>query len=127
MPNNYYYGFIAQNAPFGYAYLQVIYSEAEKAVDCEFIEVNTAFEELTGLKKANIVGKTVTEVVPEIIADNFDWIKHFSNIAHKGSKVEFTKYLQVLQRWCKINVFSPDKEYLVMLINDVTKEKRAER
>lgn len=126
MPNNH-YKLITQHAPFGYAYHQIIYNETGEAVDYKFIEVNTAFEELTGLKGGDIVGKTVTEILPKTVTDCTNWIKYYSNISHRGSKAEFTKYSPVLKRWCKINIFSPAKGYFVMLITDITKEKSVEQ
>jgi PAS domain S-box-containing protein len=39
------------------------------SVDYRFLYVNPAFETITGLETKNIVGKTVREILPEIIND----------------------------------------------------------
>lgn len=47
---------------FGYASYKAIVDDKGQPVDYEFMEVNPAFEILTGLKAADIIGKTVCEV-----------------------------------------------------------------
>ena len=47
----------------GYAYCKMIY-ENEQPSDFIYLEVNDAFEKLTGLKE--VVGKKVSEVIPGI-------------------------------------------------------------
>ena len=46
----------------GFAYCKIITDENNKFVDFIYLEVNDAFERLTGLKKEETVGKRVTEV-----------------------------------------------------------------
>lgn len=44
----------------------MVYDDRGKPWDYRFVEVNPAFEELTGLAAADIVGRTVREVMPNI-------------------------------------------------------------
>jgi len=46
----------------GFAYCKMLFDDSGHPVDFVFLEVNSAFERLTGLK--NVVGKKVTEVIP---------------------------------------------------------------
>ena len=56
------YRHILESAPFGYAYHQLITDEAGAPIDYRFLEVNSAFERLTGLKADEIIGKIAEEL-----------------------------------------------------------------
>lgn len=49
-------------------------------IDCEFIEINYMFKN-TGLKADEIIGKKITEILPGILNDDFDWIKFYGDVA----------------------------------------------
>jgi len=51
----------------GFAYHKIILNSDGKPIDYIFIEINKAFEKLTGLKREEVIGKKVTEVIPEIV------------------------------------------------------------
>ena len=58
----------------GFAYHKIVVDKAGKPVDYVFLEVNHAFERMTGLKRERIIGKRVTEVLSGIEKDPADWI-----------------------------------------------------
>ena len=100
----------------GFAIQQLIKDEAGKLTDCRFLEVNTAFLEITGLNTQNIIGKTWQEVWPQL--DLF-WLETFRNAAYQenifeGYIPEFSKHLKV-----EAHILEPD--YLVISIEDITK------
>jgi PAS domain-containing protein len=47
----------------GFALHRIILDDKGNSVDYVFLEANPAFEKLTGLKRENIIGKRVTEVI----------------------------------------------------------------
>lgn len=50
----------------GFAFCRVLFDENEKSVDFVYLEVNPAFEKLTGFKKDVIIGKKVAQAIPEL-------------------------------------------------------------
>jgi len=48
----------------GFAYCQMIFDDEGKPIDFVYLEINDAFEKLTGLKKEAVVGKKVSEAIP---------------------------------------------------------------
>ena len=50
----------------GFALHEIICDPQGKPVDYRFLEINPAFERITGLKASDVVGKTVLEVLPDI-------------------------------------------------------------
>ncbi len=113
---------LLDNAPFGYAYHKIIVDENEEAIDYIFLEINSAFTQLTGLGP-EIIDKRITEVVPSIVKDKFNWIKYYGEIALSGGLKEFEQYSTPLKRWFKVQVYSKEKYYFVTIFIDITKEK----
>ena len=79
MEENFYKNILAQSA-WGYAYHKIIVDGQNKPIDYVFLEVNDAFERLTGLKKKNILHKKATDVLPGIRKD-FDWVSLYGKVA----------------------------------------------
>ncbi|MFB6319684.1 PAS domain S-box protein [Saccharicrinis sp. FJH54] len=112
------------NAPFGYALHKIIVDDKNKPVDYSFIEVNRKFEELTGLKAGKIIGKSIKDILPGIVNDSFDWISFYGDIAINLTSKEFEQYSDILNRWYKVNAFSPEINYFVTYFTDITDDKR---
>jgi len=120
--SNEFYKNLMQQSPMGYAYHKIICYNGIP-VDYEFIEVNGAFEKLTGLNRVDVLGKKITEVLPDILKADFDWIKYYGDVALNGTEKELERYSEPLNRWYRVNAFSPEKEYFVTSFVDITKEK----
>lgn len=109
-------------APFGCAYHQLVVDDQGKAEDYIFLEVNPAFEEITGLKGESILGKRVTEVLPGIRTGSCDWVDLYGKVVLTGEKLEITQYAESLERWYKIIAFSPEKGHFATVFQETTYE-----
>jgi PAS domain S-box-containing protein len=109
-----------KNAPFGYALHKILLDSKGNPDDYEFIEVNDAFERLTGLKKDKIIGKTVKEVIPGIDTGKFDWIGFYGNVALENSEEVFEQYSEPLGKYYSVHAYSPEKEYFITIFTDIT-------
>lgn len=109
---------ILQQAPLGYAYHQMVYTSDGIPEDYIFLDVNPAFEEMTGLKREEIIGKRVTEVLPEIRKGCFDWVEFYGRAVLSGEKREFIQYAEPLKRWYKVTSFTFGKDQFVTLFHD---------
>jgi diguanylate cyclase len=107
--------------PLGYAYHKIVCDAAGKPCDYTFIQVNSAFETLTGL--TDVVGKRVTEVLPDIVYSEYNWIDSYGEIALQGESREFEQYSEPLGRWYKVKVYSPESGYFITLFSDITDER----
>lgn len=107
-------------SPYAYALHKVICNNYNTPIDYEFIEVNTAFEQMTGLKARNIIGKKVTRVIPNIKDDDYDWIKEYGKIALEGGQLQTESYSNPIKKWFKVNAFSIEKGYFVTIFTDIT-------
>ncbi len=109
----------------GYA-LHKIVLENNIPVDYIFEDVNKSFEKITGLKRTAIINKRVTEVLPVILTDKFNWIKIYGEISLNQEKSSFVQYSKALKKWFKVLAYSPGKEYFVTIFTDITEIKKSE-
>ena len=111
------------NMQVGLAYCRMIY-ENGKPFDFIYLEVNPAFERLTGLK--NVTGKKVSEVIPEIRASDPELFAIYGRVAAGAPPEQFELHLRALDMWFSVFVHSPAPEHFVALFDVVTEKKRAE-
>ena len=111
---------IIQDAPFGYAHHQIILDDKGKPCDYRFLDVNNAFEKLTGLKKENLIGQTVLEAIPGLKNGKFNWIDYYGKIALEGGQEEFEQFSEPLGRWYSVHVSSKEKMFFTTLFTDIT-------
>ena len=121
------YRSLFENMLDGFALHKIVLDENNKPVDYIFIEVNDAFEKQTGLKRADIIGKSVTEVLPGIETDPSDWIGVYGGIATGGEEQRFEQYAAPLGRWYSVLAYSPKKKYFATLSLDITNKKLTEQ
>jgi two-component system cell cycle sensor histidine kinase/response regulator CckA len=107
----------------GFALHEIILDEEGKPCDYRFLEVNPAFEKLTGLKGEEIIGRNVTEVLPGIEPY---WIEAYGKVALTGSPTRFENYSQALDRHYAVTAYCPQAGQFAVVFNDVTDRKRVE-
>lgn len=111
---------IIDKSPVGYALHEIICNSKGQPCDYILIEANAAFEAYTGLKISDIHGKRISEILPYIKKDSFDWISFYGNIALNGGEKEFQQYSGVLGRWFTVNAYSPEKNYFITFFTDIS-------
>ena len=121
------YRSLFENMNTGFAYHEVLVNDDNKPIDYRYIEANSQFEKLTGLKVSDIIGKTVTEVIPGIENDAADWIGKYGNVALTGEPLNAEDYSEALDRWYNVLGYSPKKRFFAVTFSDITDRKRAEK
>ncbi len=113
---------VLRQAPFGYACHKLLFNDHGQPEDYVFLDINPAFEEMTGLKREAILGKKITEVLPGIRTSGFDWMAFYGQVTLNGERREFTQYAEPLGRWYKITAFTPQPGYFVTIFHEITAE-----
>ncbi|RPJ17377.1 MAG: PAS domain S-box protein, partial [Deltaproteobacteria bacterium] len=88
----------------GFALHEIVIDERGKPLDYRFLDVNPAFERLTGLKRADLLGKRVLEVLP---GTETYWIDSYGRVALTGEPVHFEHYSANLDRWFAVYAYRP--------------------
>jgi PAS domain S-box-containing protein len=117
---------ILNNPLLGYAYHRLILDKNKQPFDFEFLEINTAFEKMTGLKRAACINRTVREILPYIEKEDTDWIAFYGEVALTGEPKELERYSPNLGKWFKIFASSYEKGYFAVMLIDITESKRRE-
>jgi len=117
------YGQLFENLCEGFAVHEMVYDRDGRAIDYRFLEVNPAFERMTGLKRADVEGRTVLQVLPG--TEDY-WIKNYAQVAETGVPIRFDNYSAALGRHFEVIAFSPSKGRFATLFLDITARKRGE-
>jgi len=116
------YHSLFENMLEGFAYCEMLYDEQNRPVDFVYLDVNKAFERLTGLK--DLEGKKVTEAIPGIKELNPELFKIYGRVALTGKTEKFEIYFKPLAKHLSVSVYSPQKGYFVAVFDDITEQKR---
>ncbi len=108
----------------GFALHEIICDDAGRPVDYRFIELNPAFEQLTGLRCDDVVGKTVRDVLPGIESE---WIEMYGGVALTGEPVRFQSYSADIGKHFEVYAYSPAPRRFACLLSDVTERVEQER
>lgn len=117
---------LIESMPDAFASHRIVTNEQGLPVDYVFLEVNFAFEEMTGLKKDHIIGKTVTEAIPGIEKSNFDWIGTYGKVALERENISLVQYSEPLNCWYEVFAFSSAHGYFETLFRDISDLRKTE-
>ena len=107
----------------GFAVHEIVCDAGGSPVDYRFLAVNPAFERLTGMQGAEIIGKSVREVMPRI---EKHWIDTYGKVALTGEAVHFENYSRDLDRYFEVTAFRPEINRFACILEDITERKRSE-
>ncbi|PKG33112.1 PAS domain S-box protein [Methanoregula sp.] len=109
----------------GFAYCRMIYDEKGRPFDWVYLSVNRAFGQMTGLY--GIEGKRVLEAIPDIRTLTPELFDMYGRVAQTGVPEMFEIDFKPLRRWLKVSVFSPEKNYFVVVFEDITERKESQK
>jgi PAS domain S-box-containing protein len=107
----------------GVAWHEIICDDDGKPVDTRFLDINPAFEALTGLSRDEVVGNTIRAVLPGI---EDEWIDIFAQVAFSGLQQTFEHFTVVFNRWYAVSVYSPIRGQCVVMFDDITERREAD-
>ncbi len=110
----------------GFAYCRMIFSDKVKPVDFVYLQINDAFEKITGLKRDLVIGKKVTEAIPGTEKANPELFEIYGRVALTGKSENFEVFFKPLALWLHVSVYSPRKEYFVAMFEDISNRKKME-
>lgn len=119
-----YYRMLFENTLDGFFYCKGLFTKGELQ-DFVFLNANKQFESFTGL--AEVAGKKLSEVIPNILIENPEFLEVSNRVAATGTPERFERHLIHLNMWASIAIYSPRKEYFIVVFSDVTVQKRHEQ
>jgi PAS domain S-box-containing protein len=119
-----FYESLIRKSPFGFALHKIILGEDGEPIDYEFIDVNQAYEKITGLKKSELTGKNISDFYSLENTEIKNRIKIFGEVATTNTESSLEQYSLPLSKWFRVNIYSPMKNYFVCVYNDITDERK---
>ncbi len=119
------YSSLFENMLNGVALHKVILDQDGEPVDLEYVAVNPVFEVHSGLKRNEVIGKRVTEVIPEMNKGELDLIKKYGEVALTGNSNKFEFYFPPLDKWFLVYAYSPIANHVATVSEDITESKEA--
>ncbi|MBD3224696.1 MAG: PAS domain S-box protein [Caldithrix sp.] len=114
-----------ENMTSGFALYEMIPDAEGKAVDYRYLDINRAFEDMTGIGK-QMIGKKVTEVFPRIENDPMNWIRMGGELVLEGQAYRIEHYSKPLDKWFSISSYVPQRGKLATMLEDITGRKKTE-
>lgn len=123
--NKYYSLF--KNMESSISYHRIIFDSDSKPIDSEIIEVNEATERIFQRPADQLIGAKLSGLDilesddKEALLQMIDKVLKENEILHLAEY-----YLLILNKWVEISIYSPEENYIVLLVSDVDFKKRAE-
>lgn len=119
------YRSLFENMLSGFALHEVIFDENGQPVDCIYLEVNKAFERLLGLRREEVLGKSVYQFFSRINTEAAEKLLRLGQAGH-GGEIRFDEYCEDLGKWLSFIAYSPLAGQFATIFDDITERKQAE-
>ncbi|MBD1918574.1 PAS domain S-box protein [Phormidium sp. FACHB-322] len=109
----------------GFCVCELLFDDSGTPTDYRFLEVNPAFETLTGLTQP--VGKTARELVPGL---EDSWVEIAGRVVQTGEPQQFEHEAKALGRWFNVSTFvigAPQSHRFAILFTDISDRRMLER
>lgn len=107
-----------------FALHEIICDDQGTPINYRFLAVNPTFEKMTGLKAADILGKTVLEILPN--TESF-WIENYGKVALTGESVSFENYAAATGKYFRVMAYQPAPMQFACTFSDDTTRVHAEK
>lgn len=108
----------------GVAVHEIVYDSSNNAVDYVIIDVNPAYENITGFKREEVLGKKASAIYN---VDIPPYIDIYSKVAITGEPEHFEAYFEPLNKYFRIVVTSPEKGKFAAIFEDISEYKTTEK
>ena len=102
----------------GFYLADILYDDGGIPCDYRYIDVNSAFLEIVGLKQEEIIGRTYNELVPP--DPESGWMDCFRRVAATGDPENYTFASAVYNSYFETYAFRPEDGKFAALVKDVT-------
>ncbi len=107
----------------GFALHEIMLDEQGNPVDYRFLEINPAFERLTGLKRGDVIGKTHSQLLPD---DDPRWVEIYGHVALDGEPVHFENYSPALKQHYEVYAYRPAPLQFAVLFMNISERKQVD-
>lgn len=117
------YRLLFENMMSGFILCEAITGDNNLPVDFRILATNSIFEKMIGTNDGRLHGKFISEVMPDISKNIFDF---FIKTAYENKTFEFEHYISPLRRHLRYRLFCPQHTQLAAIFEDITIQKQHE-
>ncbi len=107
----------------GFSLNEIICDTDGTPIDYRIVEVNPAFEKVSGFSREKLMGKRAKEVFQEGVDD---WLEQFGTVVKTGQPQRFEKFSQQTCRWFSTDAYSPSPNKFAVVTQEITERKQME-
>ncbi len=107
----------------GYVMFAIIRDEHQQPCDYQFLEVNRQFENISGVQREEVIGRTLKQMQnhsPEV------WLDICDNLNKIQGNGLFEYFLKKDDRHFQVSAFCPSDDIVITVFLEITAQKRAE-
>ncbi|MFC4358411.1 GAF domain-containing protein [Halobium salinum] len=108
----------------GFALCELVRDADGTVSDLQYLELNEAFEELTGVGRTDAEGRLLTEVFPGQDESLFEQCR---GVVETGEPERVETYVPANDRWYDVRLFPREGDVIAALYDDITERKRREK
>ncbi len=109
---------ILDSMEMAYSHHELIYSLEKKPLDYRFLEINTSYQELTGIPRLQLIGRTSKEAMPNA---PLQWLEKFHQVVSTQKAIRFQSKIESTDRYCDIYAFPTGPKTFACIFSDITK------
>lgn len=111
----------------GFLLGRFIYNDShDQPSDFQVLEINDTLLRQFRLSREIVLNKTVLEIISDFRTERPFWFSLFAQIQTNQPPIHFEYYFKRYDRWFTISFFSPMKDHLAAIIDDITERKKIE-
>ena len=118
------YHLLFKNMNSGFQLSEAIVDENNIPVDFRYLDGNNQMKLFTGFSIEEVRGKTIKHLIPDL---DINMIKRFGNVVLTGEEMKFEYFSPAFSKYFKICAYSPRKDLLAIIFDDITEQKLAEK
>ena len=103
---------------------EMVYDVDGNAIDYRILDVNEAFESLTGLRRRDVAGGLASKVYGSGEPPYFDI---YEKVARTGQPTSFDSYFPPMDKHFFISVFAPERDHFATVFFDITDIKKSQK
>ncbi|MDZ7346075.1 MAG: PAS domain S-box protein, partial [candidate division KSB1 bacterium] len=107
----------------GMAQHEMIYNEQGEAVDYRIMDVNPAYEKITGIPREKALGQPASTLYG---TGSAPFLKEYAEVVRSGKPKIFEAFFAPMAKYFLISVFSPQPHRFVTIFFDITERKEQE-
>ncbi|QIB70453.1 PAS domain S-box protein [Aminipila butyrica] len=108
--------------PFGIGYFKLLLNSNQMAVDYVFLDLNPAFEKLSGWKRTELLNKKASEVLVGKEETRQYWLSFYASVMQSGRTQEMIHYMKELKRYLSISVIPAEDNHFTIFLKEATPE-----